>query len=331
MSGTPDITVVVCTNNRAGYLRACVASLLEQSLPRNRYEILVVDNASVDETRATCAQWVSQGDIRYVYEPVAGLSQARNTGWREARGRLVGYLDDDGRASHGWLAAALQAFAQEPAPGWVGGPIDLDWAGPPPSWLDEELQECLGRLDWGPTPRWLEPHERLGGGNSFYPRELLAQVGGFDTRLGRKGNLLLSGEETQLQRRLEAGGHRLFYHPGVRMLHAVPPERLQPAFFRARYYWGGVTDTVIRKTLGEGDARLAKAGLPSAKATGPRSPGATLARIARHTVWAIGLGNAGDRVRGRIYWSYVTGRVVGLWRWHTEGAMRSSAREALQP
>ena len=327
MKPAPDLTVVICTHNRARYLPACVQSLLDQTLPRAQYEILVVDNASTDETASLCREWEARGDIRYVFEPVAGLSQARNTGCHAARGRFVGYLDDDGKATPGWCAAALEAFESvTPQPGWVGGPIDLDWQSAPPEWLDAELQECLGRLDGGPVARWLAPNERLGGGNSFYPRALLEEVGGFDTRLGRKNNLLLSGEETQLQRRLEAAGHRLYYTPGMRMLHAVPPERLAPSFFQRRYYWGGITDELIRRSLAErGHATAAP--LPSAAATGRTGRWATLGRLLRNTSAALGLASHGNRIRGRIYWAYVLGRLSGIRRWHRDAEARDSVRE----
>lgn len=329
MTATPEFSVVICTRNRARYLKACVASVLAQTLARDRFEILIVDNGSSDETAALGRAWQASGDARYIREPVVGLSQARNTGWQSARGRWVGYLDDDGRASPDWLESARAAFCDAtPEPAWVGGPIDLDWEGAPPSWLDEELQECLGRLDWGPAARWLEPMERLGGGNSFYPRAVLASLQGFDTRLGRKSDLLLSGEETQLQRRLEAAGGRLYYHPGVRMLHSVPVERLQPRFFYGRYYWGGITDEFIRRTLsGSGGAA---AGLPSAKAGQRDGRDGLLSRMFRHALHAAGWGEPGDRTRGRIYYAYVAGRLAGKWKWVTDPTLRAAAREALR-
>lgn len=331
MTASLDITVVVCTHNRASYLSTCVNSLLNQTLARERYEILIVDNASTDQTSAMCQEWERSGLIRCVYEPVPGLSQARNTGWKAASGRYVGYLDDDGKAEAGWLLSVLEAFEQkQPQPGWVGGPIDLDWAVPPPAWLDEELQECLGRLNWGNAARWLNPNERLGGGNSFYPRDVLERVGGFDTRLGRKKNLLLSGEETQLQRRMEALGFRLYYHPGVRMLHAVPPERLQPSFFQKRYYWGGITDELIRRSLAEsGQPNVAP--LPTAVAVGRSGLFATLGRIMCHTIAALGIASENRRIRGRIYWAYIVGRFVGAWRWCFDRELQSTARELANP
>lgn len=307
---TTEITAVVCTHNRAAYLEMCLRSLLRQTLDRSRFEVVVVNNASSDNTSGVCAPFLSQGAIRYVEDPVVGLSQARNTGWKMAAGRFVGYLDDDATAVPGWLESALSAFQVAPQPAWVGGPIDLDWPGTPPLWLDEVLQESLGRLDWGSETRWLTANERLGGGNSFYPREWLERLGGFDTSLGRKGNLLLSGEETQLQRRIEAEGGRLYYHPGVRILHAVPPERLRPSFFYRRYYWGGRTDVAIQRTL---RMRGVEGGnLPSARARNGDTNGDRVGRAFRHLRRAFWLGGtSATRVQSRVYLSYALGYLAG--------------------
>ena len=302
----PFITAVICTRNRARQLDLALRSLLRQTVPRAQYEILVVDNGSTDDTPAVCAAQASAG-VRCVAEPVAGLSRARNTGWREARGDVVGYLDDDGQAAPGWLAGVLETFRDvRPAPAWAGGPIDLDWRVPPPAWLDAPMQECLGALDLGNEPRWLAPHERLGGGNSFFPRALLAELNGFDERLGRVNNLLLSGEETQLQRRIEARQGRLYYHPAIRMLHDVPPERVRPAFFYRRYYWGGITDTVIRRTLRE-HLPGAGAALPTAMSRGGTRTRDTLRRALPRIVAAAGVATRDNRIRGRIYLAYVLG------------------------
>ena len=307
------VTAIICTRNRARLLDLCLRSVLRQTVPRERYEVLVVDNGSSDDTAAVCAAQASAG-VRRIVEPVVGLSRARNTGWQEAKGAVVGYLDDDGQATEGWLAGVLAAFHDvQPIPAWAGGPIELDWHVPPPAWLDPPLQECLGALELGNRPRWLTPNERLGGGNSFFPRALLRDVGGFDERLGRVNNLLLSGEETQLQRRLEARGGRLYYHPAIRMRHDVPEERVQPAFFYRRYYWGGITDAVIRRTLRERLPAAAAAALPSAMSSAEARPGATFRRALRQTLAAGGFGARSARIRGRIYLAYVFGALRGRW------------------
>jgi glycosyltransferase involved in cell wall biosynthesis len=89
------ITVIICTRNRAKLLRDAMASVVEQGIPKSDYEIVVVDNASTDETPDVVAEFRGSAHIRYVHEEKLGLCIARNTGWRAASGRYVAFFDDD--------------------------------------------------------------------------------------------------------------------------------------------------------------------------------------------------------------------------------------------
>ena len=307
----PLITAIICTRNRARLLDLCLRSLQRQTAPREQYEVLVIDNGSSDDTPSVCAAHASSG-VRYIVEPVAGLSRARNTGWREAKAPIVGYLDDDAQALEGWMAGALAVFQNvHPAPAWAGGPIDLDWQSPPPEWLDASLQGCLGILNLGDSPRWMSSQEQLVGCNSVFPRALLEEMGGFDERLGRVNNLLLSGEETQLQKRIEARGGRLYYHPDIRIRHHVPLERMQPGFFYRRYYWGGITDVLMQRTLRDHLPDASDAAHPAAAAPAGSQRNAQLGRLLRNLFAAAGCARPANRIHGRIYMSYVCGALRG--------------------
>jgi len=306
MEVSPAITGVICTYNRERFLERCIQSLLQQTLKRNQYEILVVDNGSTDNTKAICDKFLDHSNFRYVFEPVLGLSSARNTGWQQARGKYVGYLDDDAIADETWFEKALWSFETvKPSPEWVGGPIELEWEVESPTWITSEHWVTLGYINWGEKKRFLtEPGERLGGGNSFYSRALLEEMQGFDTRLGRKKNLLLSGEETQFQHRLKALGGKLYYHPGIRIFHFVPRERMLPAFFYRRYYWGGITDYLMSKTL---------QGISFKHIAQPETDGSLVGRLLKNTINALGLFRSeSDTLQSRIYLSYVIGHLVAV-------------------
>lgn len=251
MSANPIITGVICTHNRERFLERCIRSLYDQTLGSSLYEVLVVDNGSTDGTREVCDRFSTHPNFRYVHEPVLGLSSARNRGWMAAKGRYVGYIDDDATEQRTWFEKALWSFENvDPVPEWVGGPIDLEWEVESPPWITDEYRVTLGWVNWGDEKRFLSgPDERLGGGNSFYLKSTLERLEGFDSRLGRVSDLLLSGEETQFQHRLKSMGGRLFYHPGIHIFHFVGRERTKPGFFYRRYYWGGITDFILSKTL----------------------------------------------------------------------------------
>ena len=88
------ISAVICTHNRASFLRSALRSLMAQTLDPSAYEILIVDNASTDDTRSVVdGERHAQPLVRYVHEGTVGVSRARNAGWRNARAALVAYLD----------------------------------------------------------------------------------------------------------------------------------------------------------------------------------------------------------------------------------------------
>ena len=75
-----DISCIICTHNRAGYLGSAIKSLMHQTLPKDRYEIIVVDNASDDDTKKIVDGFTGAQNLRYAYEKKLGLAHARNAG-----------------------------------------------------------------------------------------------------------------------------------------------------------------------------------------------------------------------------------------------------------
>lgn len=244
--GSPGISVVICTHNRAFYLRQAIESVLAQDMPTAEYELLIVDNRSSDNTTEVCASF-SADNVRYVYEAELGLCHARNRGWREARGRFIAYLDDDAIAEPGWLAAIKQAFTAVPTPGVVGGRVDPIWEGERPPWMSDNVSFSLTIVDWSSEPKIIPDVrvEWLVGANMAMPKAVLAEVGGFEPRLDRIGTQMLSGGDVFLQKRILERGHSCLYYPAMAVRHLVPRARLQKNWFRRRYYWQGVSDAVM--------------------------------------------------------------------------------------
>lgn len=100
----PQVTVVIPTFNCAAYLPQAVESVLLQSFAD--FEIIVVDDGSVDNTREVMERYASDSRIHYVFQENSGLPAARNTGVRHARGEFIAALDADDLLA----ANALQAM-----------------------------------------------------------------------------------------------------------------------------------------------------------------------------------------------------------------------------
>ena len=240
------ISAVVCTYNRAAYLRKAVRSLVEQTLRRDLYEIIVVDNGSKDETRQVVEEFSDVPNLRYLYEPVLGLSRARNTGWSNARGEYVAYLDDDAVAGPSWLAHILDAFESSSFdPGSVGGNAEPIWEGLRPAWLGDNLLCTLSVFKWSDVATVLNENQWLSGCNVAYRKELLEQLGGFKESLGRKGKQLLANEEADMQRRLRELGFASVYSPDIAVRHHISGSRLTRKWFRKARYGQGFSEALM--------------------------------------------------------------------------------------
>jgi glycosyltransferase involved in cell wall biosynthesis len=247
----PRVSVVICTLNRHDYLRKAIQSLLDQTVPQEQYEIVVVDNGSTDRTRDVVHDefcWAE--NLRYIHEARPGLCWARNTGWMSAKGQYVAYLDDDAIACPEWLERILRIFeTTKPTPGCVGGKVELIWEAPRPGWLSEDMVGYLSLVDWSSTPMVLSETEYLAGVNFAFPKTILQEVGGFDARLDRRGTNLLSHGDILIVRQLQKKGYACFYDPQISVQHAVSRERVHKRWFVRRSHWQGVSEVVFDQLL----------------------------------------------------------------------------------
>lgn len=189
------LSVIVCAHNESRYLGPCLFSLLAQS--RQPDEILVINNASTDDTAAVAARVPG---VRVIDEARKGLVVARERGRLSARGDILVYLDADCRAPLQWLERIERRFVQDPALIALSGPYrfyDWDWWG----------RLLIRAYDYtlAPATQTLVKHIlRIGtvfyGGNFAASRDALARIGGFDT------SIEFHGEDTNIGRRLAAIG-----------------------------------------------------------------------------------------------------------------------------
>ncbi|MEZ4586205.1 MAG: glycosyltransferase [Gemmatimonadales bacterium] len=244
----PLISVVVCTRDRAPQLRLALESLATQALPADGHEVLVVDNASTDDTREVAREYEARSAFRILTERRIGLCHARNAGWAAARGRYVAYFDDDAVAEPGWLVAIRDGFAEYPTAGALGGRVTPIWEREPPSWLSHQVALGLTIVDWSSEPKLLADlkQEWLVGANLAVPRQLLEEVGGFHPGLDRVGSSLLSSGDVFLTEQIARRGYPIVYFPAMAVRHHVPASRLDQTWFRRRYYWQGVSDAMMR-------------------------------------------------------------------------------------
>ena len=229
------VSVVVTTHNRAGILPRCVRATLEEVRRHPGAELLVVDNASGDDTPAVLAdlQRVEGSPLRTLHEPRLGASHGRNTGLAAARGDLIAFLDDDAVPRAGWLAA-LTAPLDDPAIAGVGGPLILRLSAPPPVWFTPDFHEAAGLYDLGGVRRRV--HQR--GGECYPPSANLClrtrdaiHEGGFCDVLGPHGTRHFVHEDADLCARLDRHAGEIHYEPDAIVDHWIVPGKLTPQYF----------------------------------------------------------------------------------------------------
>ncbi len=166
-------SVVIPVYNGAATLEACLRSLAHQSLPRDQYEIIVVDDGSTDDS----ARIAESAGARVVSQPNAGAPAARNVGIAAARGTWIAFTDSDCICARTWLGSLLAAVERTPrAIGAAGKTVGYHSQTPAARFVD-----LMGGLD--PIRSLQHPRFPFAPtSNAMYRRDCLEQIGGFDTR-----------------------------------------------------------------------------------------------------------------------------------------------------
>ncbi len=212
-----DVSVVICTYNRALSLKGALASLADMKVPGEvSWEVVVVDNNSSDQTRSVVEQFAQQTpNLRYVFESNQGLSLARNRGIKESIGHIISFIDDDVMVARDWLLEVKRAFDGS-AVACVGGKVPLRKDLDLPDWWHKEYNPSLGQYDKGEETIILDSRSRgmVGiGANLSFRRSCFEKYGNFRRDLGRVGASVLMGEDTDFCNRLRRHGELLMYTP----------------------------------------------------------------------------------------------------------------------
>jgi glycosyltransferase involved in cell wall biosynthesis len=208
-------TIVICTHNRPKELDRCLAAVRKIIYPD--FGVLVVDNAPEDgQTQVVAQRW----GVRYVWEPVAGLSRARNLGALACDSDFVAYLDDDAVPTPDWLHGLAREFRDPRVMAVTGRTLELKVraAGACSAQYSPYSPDVLGTrklvVDQG-FHGWFEMANFGGigqGGNMAFRRGAFAIWNGFDQRLGR-GALIYGSEEHYAFFSLIDNGYRVVYTP----------------------------------------------------------------------------------------------------------------------
>ena len=255
------LSVIVPTRNRAERLELALRSLAQQTLRPSNFEIIVVDNGSRDRTRVVVAEFEKTfGSIRYVYDASPGLHVGRHHGFREAKGDVLVFIDDDIEAFPTLLSSIKAAF-EDSKVGLVGGKCLPKYEGPVPDWLSamwlpnsrgERRLDYLSLIDLGELPKPVDPL-LIFGCNFSIRRSLLIEAEGFHPDALPEQLICFRGDgETYVSRYIAAKGYTAFYHPEASVYHHVPQNRMTIEYLCQRAYNEGISSSYakIRTTHG---------------------------------------------------------------------------------
>jgi GT2 family glycosyltransferase len=238
----PNVSVVIPTYGRPGQLTGCLAALGRQALPREAFEVVVVDDGSPIPLDGVIASIDDGLRPRLVRQANAGPATARNRGVNEARGTLVAFTDDDCRPEPDWLAALVAA--EHRFPGALVGGSTING-------LPRELFASASQLiiDMVYDHFNVEPSDAyfLTSNNMLCNREAYLSIGGFDASFPRAG-----AEDRDFCDRWRAAGRRLAWVPEARIEHRHSQSLRKFLDLHYRYGRGAHRYQSIRRSRGTG-------------------------------------------------------------------------------
>ena len=259
-----DVSIILCTYNRAEMLAKTLQSLCELIIPSGlKWELLVIDNNSSDTTKELCTEFSQCLPLRYKFQPKQGKSHALNLGTAHARGDLLVFTDDDLVVDPHFITALVEAAQRHPGATFFGGKVLPKWVTPPPVWAIQYINQLHVNVnvDHGDHECSITDLMQPGGmpffvgANLAIRRKIFTQGAKFRADIGPTGldsttDGNLRGEEIELEERLLAEGHKGIYVPTSVVYHIHPPHRQTEKYLRLYYKGAGIASVRLNPTIG---------------------------------------------------------------------------------
>lgn len=207
---------VIPAYNRPIALKRLLDSLLSIDFPREKFEIIVIDNYKNFQAKEWLMTWYAAKEtILCQHEPLPGSHQARNAGAKIAKGKYLVFLDDDCEATPNFLKAYVEVLDPSSVK-MMGGRIEVKWDAPP----NEEVrafEHLMGKINLGAQRMSLPQGKYLNGGNMVIERELFLRLGGMEP--DQVGSRLVGSGDVGLCRRVLALGEEILWVPDALVFH----------------------------------------------------------------------------------------------------------------
>lgn len=255
-----EISAVIATYNREAYLIKALQSLLIQTIDRNQFEVIIVDNNCTDNTAQVCKEFHANNPhikYKYVVEEQQGLSYGRNRGINEATGKYLTFVDDDAYLDSEFLLKSVEYLKNNESVYAIGGKILLDYEVKIPKWVSPYLEPLFGYFNFGDSPRYFKKPKFPRGSNMTFKTAVFSKVGMFNPKLGRKKRELGSGEEKELFDRIYSANLGVYYLPEIIVYHYVPEARTRIEFIKKQAINTGISENIrVRNSLQKSFTRI---------------------------------------------------------------------------
>ena len=229
------VSVIVRSSNAASRFPAVLAPLKAQTPTLVPWEVLLVDNASTDDTVKVALSCWGEGPapLRIVPEPKLGRQSAMERGLKDARHEFVGFIDDDNWVAPDWVHVAYHTLASNPLMGAVGSVCDTVFEIPEPKWFNE-YHSSYGILSDSDLNQRNDCWEYLDGAGLCIRKQAWTRLvqGGFRSLADRIGARSLGSTDTELTLAIRLAGWKIGVERHLRITHFVPAERLSWNYLR---------------------------------------------------------------------------------------------------
>jgi cellulose synthase/poly-beta-1,6-N-acetylglucosamine synthase-like glycosyltransferase len=215
------ISVIIPTYNDSGLIRNCLRSLSRQSFPKNKYEVIVVDDGSEDNT----SDVVSKFKARFFHRPHRGPAAARNFGATKARGDILLFTDADCVPDRDWIRKMSEPFKDREIVGVSGTYRTLNRKSPVARFAGYEIEERHRKLA---RQKFID---FIGTFSAGYRKSVFRKFGGFDTKFG-----MASGEDPELSFRISRSGAKMVFQKNAFVYHNHPDSIWK--FIRQKFWRG---------------------------------------------------------------------------------------------
>jgi L-malate glycosyltransferase len=230
------LTVTIASHNGATTLPRVLEAYAAAAAPAGGWQLLLVDNASTDETPAIVQRFTTKLPLVYLREPRPGKNRALNTAVPHFAGELVVFSDDDAIPAPDFLVRWSEVTTRHLEYAMFGGAIRPAWSRPAPKWLlDSEVSISVAfAVTPSDQPEGPISPDGVWGPNMAVRHEVFRQGFRFDEMIGPKGRSYPMGSEVSFTNRLYGAGYRAWFLPGIVVEHVIRAHQLERAWIRQR-------------------------------------------------------------------------------------------------